>query len=481
MQNDLTQGSMFKNLVRFSLPYLLSCFLQTFYGLADLFITGQFYGADAITAVSVGSQITHMLTVVIVGLAMGATVAVGHGTGAGKSERVARAVGNTVTFFAAFSVVLTLVLILCLDGIVAAVSTPAEAAEQAKEYLLVCFAGVPFITAYNVISSILRGKGDSRTPMYFVAAAGVLNIILDYILMGSWGMGAMGAALATVIAQGCSVALGLTAMLRRKAGGVLSGTSMSRSGAASEAGLPGRAVSRTGTAEVPRFGLRLRDFRPEGETMKGILRVGIPIAAQDGFIQISFLVITAIANSRGVDVAAAVGIVEKLIGFFFLVPSAMLSSVSAIAAQNAGAGKHGQSRRALWYGICVSVGFGLAVALFCQPCAELLLSPFAREEPEVVRLGAQYLRAYSFDCAVAGIHFCFSGYFCAYGRAALSFLHNLISVLLVRIPGAYLASVYFPESLYPMGWAAPAGSLLSAGICVMFYLLRVKRVPDERA
>ncbi len=413
MANDLTQGSMFKNLMRFSLPYLLSCFLQTFYGLADLFITGQFYGADAITAVSVGSQITHMLTVVIVGLAMGATVAVGHGTGAGKRERVAKAVGNTVTLFAAFSAVLTVVLILCLDGIVAAVSTPAEAVGQAGEYLLVCFAGIPFITAYNVISSIFRGMGDSRTPMYFVAAAGVLNIILDYILIGPCGMGAMGAALATVIAQGCSVALGLTVMLR----------------------------------------------------------VGIPIAAQDGFIQISFLVITAIANSRGVDVAAAVGIVEKLIGFFFLVPSAMLSSVSAIAAQNAGAGKHGQSRSVLRYGICVSVCFGLVVAMFCQPGAELLLRPFAREEPEVIRLGAQYLRAYSFDCAVAGIHFCFSGYFCAYGKAALSFLHNLLSVLLVRIPGAYLASVFFSESLYPMGWSAPAGSLLSAGICVVFYFL----------
>lgn len=181
--------------------------------------------------------------------------------------------------------------------------------------------------------------------------------------------------------------------------------------------------------------------------------------------------ITAIVNSRGVDVAAAVGIVEKLIGFFFLVPSAMLSSVSAIAAQNAGAGKHGQSRSVLRYGICVSVCFGLVVAMFCQPGAELLLRPFAREEPEVIRLGAQYLRAYSFDCAVAGIHFCFSGYFCAYGKAALSFLHNLLSVLLVRIPGAYLASVFFPESLYPMGWSAPAGSLLSAGICVVFYFL----------
>ncbi len=441
MNTNLTQGNMFKTLIRFSLPFLLSSFLQTFYGLADLFVAGQFNGADTITAVSVGSQITHMLTVIIVGLAMGTTVVIGHGVGAQKKEKVAKTIGNTVTLFAVFAVLMTGILILCLDGIVAAVATPVEAVEQTKDYLKVCFLGIPFITAYNVISSIFRGMGDSKTPMYFVAVAGVINVILDYILIGTFGMGALGAALATVIAQGCSVALALIAMLRMKLG----------------------------------IKLTRQDLFPEKETMWAVLRVGFPIAAQDGFIQISFLVITAIANGRGVDVAAAVGIVEKLITFFFLVPSAMLSSVSAIASQNAGAGKHEQSRKVLCYGIGISVCFGLVVGLFCQFGAEFLLTLFAREESEVIRLGAQYLKAYIFDCGFAGIHFCFSGYFCAYGRASLSFIHNLTSVLLVRIPGAYFASVYFPESLYPMGWAPPAGSLLSAIICLVFYKVIMRK------
>lgn len=436
MQKNLTQGSVLKNLIRFSLPYLLSCFLQTFYGLADLFITGQFNGADTITAVSVGSQITHMLTVIIVGLAMGTTVAIGHSVGAEKKEEASKIIGNTVTLFAVFALSATVLLILCLNGIVAAVSTPAEAVEQAKSYLLICFIGVPFITAYNVISSIFRGMGDSRTPMYFVAAAGVINVILDYILIGVFGLGATGAALATVSAQAVSVILALFTMLRMKSG----------------------------------IKIARRDFVPVGEAMSAILRVGFPIAVQDGFIQISFLVITAIANGRGVDVAAAVGIVEKLISFFFLIPSAMLSSVSAIASQNAGAGKHDRGRRVLYYGIGISVAFGLAMSLFCQFGSEFLVGFFAKEEPEVVRLGGQYLRAYVFDCAVAGIHFCFSGYFCAYGKAILSFVHNLLSSLLVRIPGAYLASLLFPDSLYPMGWAAPAGSLFSALICLIFFV-----------
>lgn len=436
-RSDLTRGSVLGKLVSFSLPYFLSCFLQTFYGLADLFITGQFNGADTITAVSVGSQITHMLTVVIVGLAMGTTVAVGHAVGAEKKERAAAVIGNTVTLSALFAAALTGILLLALDGIVAAVSTPPEAVRQAKEYLFVCFLGVPFITAYNVLSSIFRGRGDSRTPMYFVAAAGIFNVVLDYVLIGPFHMGALGAAAATVAAQGCSVALALFFLLRGRRG----------------------------------LKLDRRDLRLKRETVGAVLRVGFPIAVQDGFIQVSFLVITAIANGRGVEVAAAVGIVEKLIGFFFLVPSAMLSSVSAIAAQNAGAGKHERGRKALRYGILISVGVGLAIALFCQFFPEALVGIFAKDEPEVVRLGGQYLRSYVFDCAAAGIHFCFSGYFCAYGRAGLSFVHNLLSVLLVRIPGAYLASVCFPDTLYPMGWAPPGGSLLSAAICAAFYAL----------
>ncbi len=436
MQKNLTQGSVLKNLIRFSLPYLLSCFLQTFYGLADLFITGQFNGAEAITAVSVGSQITHMLTVIIVGLAMGTTVTLGQAVGGRRQDEASGIVGNTVTLFAVFSVAATIVLVLCLNGIVAAVSTPAEAVAQTRSYLFICFIGVPFITAYNVISSIFRGLGDSRTPMYFVAAAGVANVVLDYILIGKFGMGATGAALATVTAQGFSVLLAFAAMLHMDMG----------------------------------FRVTRRDFVPKRKQLSAILKIGIPIAAQDGLIQISFLVITAIANGRGVDVAAAVGIVEKLISFFFLVPSAMLSSVSAIAAQNAGAGKHSQGKKVLLYGICISVCFGLMVAILCQFGSEQLLGLFTKEEPEVVRLGAQYLRAYVFDCVVAGIHFCFSGYFCAYGKASLSFIHNVLSILLVRIPGAYLASLFFPDTLYPMGWAAPAGSFLSALLCLAFFL-----------
>lgn len=435
-----------KNLIRFSLPYLLSCFLQTFYGLADLFITGQYNGADAITAVSVGSQVTHMLTVVIVGLAMGGTVAISHAIGADKKEEAEKAIGNTVSVFAVFAVVLTVILLFSVNGILAVLSVPEEAAGQAGSYLLICFAGVPFITAYNVISSIFRGMGDSKSPMYFVGIAGVINVALDYLLIGPFQMGAAGAALATVIAQGCSVVIALAAFRKMSQG----------------------------------ISVHKEDFRLEKDSVSTIMKVGVPVAVQDGFIQIAFLVITVIANKRGVDVAAAVGIVEKLICFMFLVPSAMLSTVSAIAAQNAGAGLHERGKKALEYGIAITVTVGIIFTVICQIWAEPILRMFAEEEPIVIQMGAQYLRAYVFDCIFAGIHFCFSGYFCAYEKSVLSFIHNLASILAIRIPGAYLASVLFPDTLFPMGIAAPAGSVLSSVICLVMFLVLQKRNAWEK-
>lgn len=441
MQYRLTEGSVLKNMLRFSLPYLLSCFLQTFYGLADLFITGRYNGADTITAVSVGSQVTHMLTVVIVGLAMGATVTISRAVGARDQRRAEKTIGSTISLFVLFAVGTTVLLLLAAEGILSLLSTPAEAFSQARSYLTICFAGIPFITAYNVISSVFRGLGDSKSPMYFVAAAGVINVILDWLFIGPMALGAVGAALATVIAQGCSVVLALLWMRRQNLG----------------------------------ITLRKSDLRLSGLSV--LLKIGVPVALQDGFIQISFLVITAIANGRGVDVAAAVGIVEKIICFLFLVPSAMLSTVSAVAAQNAGAGLHRRSRQALVYGIVITVAVGAVFAAICQVWAEPIVRLFSKESELVVTLGGQYLRAYSLDCAIASIHFCFSGYFCAYERSVLSFVHNLISVLAIRIPGAYLASALFPDTLYPMGLAAPAGSLVSVVIClIMFLVLRKKQV-----
>ena len=434
MEQNLTTGSVFHNIVRFSLPYLLSYFLQTLYGMADLFIIGQFEGVAGTTAVSVGSQVMHMLTVIIVGLAMGTTVSIAQAVGKKNRSEASLGVGNSVTLFMVVSVVMTLLLMALVRPIVGIMSTPEEAVEGTVRYLTICFIGIPCITAYNIISSIFRGLGDSRHPMYFIAVACAANIALDYLFMGALHLGPAGAALGTTLAQLISVVTALAAMRR---------------------GNIGIAVTR-------------RELKPVRETMRKILKIGIPIAAQDGLIQVAFIVITIIANRRGLTDAAAVGIVEKVISFLFLVPSSMLSTVSALGAQNIGAGKKDRAKLTLRYAILIAAGFGVAVSILMQFIAPSVVGLFT-EDPGVISAGGQYLRGYILDCIFAGIHFSFSGYFCACGKSGLSFLHNIIAILLVRIPGVYLTSVMFPETLLPMGLATAAGSLTSVVICVIAF------------
>ena len=218
MEQNRTTGSVFQNIVFFSLPYLLSYFLQTLYGMADLFIIGQFEGVASTTAVSIGSQVMHMLTVMIVGLAMGSTVSIAQAVGASDRKMAASSIGNTVTLFMALSLVLTAVLLALSGSIVSIMSTPQEAVSSTLDYLTICFMGIPFITAYNIISSMFRGMGDSKSPMFFIAAACAANIILDYLFMGLLRMGPSGAALGTTLSQAISVVLSLTVILRNGSG-----------------------------------------------------------------------------------------------------------------------------------------------------------------------------------------------------------------------------------------------------------------------
>lgn len=385
MEHNYTTGSVFKNILIFSLPYLFSYFLQTLYEMADLFIIGQFEGVASTTAVSIGSQVMHMLTVMIVGLAMGATVSIGQATGANNRKEAASDIGNTVTLFLLLSLVLTVVLLVLVKPVVSIMSTPSEAVNGTIAYLTICFIGIPFITAYNIISSILRGMGDSKSPMYFIAIACVMNIILDYIFMGALHLGPAGAALGTTLSQTVSVAVALIFLIKKEHG----------------------------------LSLHRPDFKPQSPIMGRILKIGVPIAMQDGLIQVAFILITIIANQRGLTDAAAVGIVEKIISFLFLVPSSMLSTVSALGAQNIGADKPERAKQTLLYAIYLAAGFGIVISILIQFIAEPVVSLFT-SDGDAILAGGQYLRGYIWDCFFAGIHFSFSGYFCACEKSGIS-------------------------------------------------------------
>ncbi|MGN1100009.1 MAG: MATE family efflux transporter [Christensenellales bacterium] len=444
MERNWTTGSVFKNILFFSLPYLLSYFLQTLYGLADLFIIGQFGSVADTSAVSIGSQVMHMLTVMIVGLAMGSTVMIGRFIGEKKNGKAAKTVGNTVVLFMSVSIVITVILLFLTRAIVSVMDTPEEAVRGTVDYLTVCFIGIPFITAYNIISSIFRGLGDTKSPMYFIAVACVCNIALDCLFIGAFRLGPLGAALGTTISQTISVIFALIVILRAK-----TGVKITKS-----------------------------DFRLEKSTVGDILKIGVPVAIQDGLIQIAFIIITVFANNRGLDDSAAVGIVEKIICILFLVPSSMLSAVSALAAQNLGANEERRAKLTLMYSTVIAVSYGIIVSVIVFFIAKPLVSVFNDESENVAVLGSQYLRGYIWDTIFAGVHFCFSGYFCACKKSYISFMHNVLSIVFVRVPVSYFAAKTFADTLFPMGVAAPLGSALSVVVCLIaFAVLSKHRKP----
>ena len=433
---DLTAGSVVKTLLVFMVPYLISCLMQSLYGMADLYIIGQFNLSPTITAVAVGSQFMHSTTLVIIGLASGGMVIIGHATGAKNEKAVAKAIGNTAILFVVVAAILTIILLEFRTGILDILSVPAEAYEEAGQYVQICFGGIVFVVGYNVASSIYRGLGDTRHPLYFVIITTILNILLDFIFIGYFGMGAKGAAIATVASQAVSVLLSVIFL-----------------------------------PKVMKVRLTMEDFRPDKSVVAKIMRIGLPIAIQEGLVEVSFLVITIIANRRGVEIAAAVGIVEKVLCFLILLPVAMQVAVSALCSIYIGAGENKRCKQTLYYAIAICVIYGTVIAVLAQFIAPDILYLFDRSEPEIIKYGAQYLRSYVFDLVVVGIHFSFSGYFTAYEKPIIPFIYNIASIVTLRIPVAYFASICYPNDLTPMGMGAPLGSLLCSVIALIAFVV----------
>lgn len=435
-KTDLTDGNYKLQLLHFALPFLGANMLQALYGATDLFVVGKFNGASAISAVNIGSQIMQIITCFIIGCAMGSTVLIGQHIGAKNKKEASHSLGNTLIFFICLALVLTPLMIILSPKIITLMNTPAEAVDETLKYTMICSIGIPFITAFNVSAAVLRGTGDSKTPLIIVAIACVINIAGDFVLTGALGMDTAGVAIATTSAQLISSICGIILIKHH--------------------GLP--------------FTFSIKDMAPSKTILKKIAAIGLPIAAQDTLINISFIILTVIANGRGLIASSAVGVVEKIIMFMFMVPSAMLSAISAFTAHNIGAGKQHRAVCALRFGIIVTVSFGAVMCALSWICPQVFTDIFSSDTAVLIQAG-EYLKTYSIDCILVGFTFCINGYLCGCEKSTITFLHNVISIFLVRIPMAWLLSRSFPESLLPMGLASPMGSLMSIFILAIYFLI----------
>ncbi|MBQ4046285.1 MAG: MATE family efflux transporter [Lachnospiraceae bacterium] len=434
MNNDFTSGAILPKLLRFMLPVLFAMFLQAMYGAVDLLIVGKFCTNADVSAVSTGSQIILTLTDLLVSFSMGITVAVGQKLGQKRSDKAAQIIGTGLVIFAFLGLLFTVISVFGAGGLARIMKAPLEAFDVTETYIRVCGLGFLVITAYNLLGSIFRGLGDSRTPLISVGIACLFNIIGDLVFVAVFGLGAAGAALATVIAQLISVIISLF-IIRR--------------------------------INLP-FVFTRSCLRFEKKSAAQIFRIGTPIALQGFLVGISFLVLLAIVNSLGVTASAGVGVAEKVCAFIMLVPSAFMQSMSAFVAQNYGAGQIGRANNALKAGITVSCLFGVAMFVLTFFRGDLLAAIFTNDKEAIINAW-DYLKAYAIDCLLTCFLFCFIGYYNGIQKTAFVMIQGICGAFLVRIPVAFLMLQVGKGSLFLIGLATPCSTVVQIIMCFIVY------------
>ncbi|MCR5498937.1 MAG: MATE family efflux transporter [Acetatifactor sp.] len=445
-KTNFTQGRILLPLMRFALPVMFAMFLQAMYGAVDLFVVGKFATPEDVSAVSTGSMIMMTLANIMTSMAMGTTIYFGQQIGMGKTKKGGEIIGASIALFAMLGLMMSLLIPIFSTGIANIMQAPADAFDKTVAYCRICGGGMIAIVAYNLIGAIFRGMGDSKTPLMAVGIACVANIVGDLVLIAGFGLGASGAAIATVGAQVISVLCSVLIVSRRKLG----------------------------------FEFRRSMIRFNKEIIGHVLRLGIPIALQDFLVGISFLVIQAIVNTLGVTASAGVGVSEKVCGFIMLVPAAFMQSISAFVAQNVGAGKMDRAYKALRGAIMVSFVFGISMFAVGFFKGSILTGLFAKDQ-SVILAGAEYLKSYAIDCLFTCFLFCFIGFYNGCGNTSFVMVQGIIGAFAVRIPVCFLMSKWEPVTLFHIGLATPCSTVAQILLCFGFlFLLSRKKKAQER-
>ncbi len=428
------------------LPVLFALFLQAMYGAVDLLVVGKFAQPADVSAVSTGSQIMMTITNLMSSLAMGITIFLGQKIGERDEKTGGRIVGSGIFLFLMIGAVLTAAIPLLAPALANLMQAPQEAFTLTTSYIRICGLGSIIIIAYNLIGSIFRGMGDSRTPLVTVMIACVCNIAGDLLLVAVFGMGTRGAAFATVFAQLISVLISIV-LIRRKT-------------------LP--------------FTIQKTDIRFHADMIGKIISLGAPIALQDFLVGISFLIILAIVNALGLIPSAGVGVAEKVCTFIMLVPLAFMQSMSAFVAQNRGAGKPERALKGLRCAIALSAAFAVTMFFLSFFRGDLLSGIFAKDA-DVLAASAEYLKAYAIDCLLTCFLFCFIGFFNGMERTRFVMVQGVIGAFCVRVPVSFLMSRWEPVSLFHIGLATPCSTLLQILMCfACIYHMKRKGFLSER-
>ena len=443
-KNDFTQGSILKKLCRFMLPVLGALILQAAYGAVDLLVVGRFGSTSGLSAVSTGSQVLNLVTFVVTQLAMGVTVLIARYIGEKREKEIGAVLGGAAVVFTILAGCLFVLLVLFARPISVLMQAPQEALALTASYVRICGCGILFIVAYNVLSAVFRGLGDSRSPLLFVLVACLVNVAGDLVLVAGLHLDAAGAALATVLAQAVSVGCAL-AILRRK--------------------------------KLP-FTFRKSDVRLN-EQCRRFLAIGLPLALQEFLTQLSFLALCAFVNRLGLAASSGYGVASKIVSFVMLVPSALMQSMASFVAQNIGAGNVKRAKKSMFTGIAVGVAFGIVMFALVLRKGDVLAGLFSTDA-EVVRRGFEYLRGFAPETIVTAVLFSMVGYFNGSNQTLWVMIQGLIQTLLVRLPLAYYMSIQPNASLTKIGMSAPVATVVGIVLNIGCFLYLNRRDAAKR-
>lgn len=444
-KNTILEGSIVIALTRFAVPLLFSLILQALYGAVDLWMVSRFALNADVSAVSTGSQTMLIVNGIVTGLAMGITILLGQSVGEGNDKQSARIIGTSTWIFAALALGLTLLLLTGAPTLTTALHAPVEAYQKTVHYIMICGAGTVFVVGYNVLNGIFCGLGDAKTPLYFVMIACAVNIVADYVLIAHVGLGAEGAAVATIAAQAVSVVFALALIKRR---------------------LP--------------FEMHRADFGAERALAVNILKLGIPVALLRMANEISYLIILGFVNTLGVVASSGVGIAEKLVMFILLIPTAYMSAVSAFVAQNTGAGQHARARQTLWVGMMTAAVIGGAMAYLSFFHGDALSRLFIGDVA-VIAASAEFLKATALECFILSMAYCYDGYFNGIEKTTFVMVQGIIAALFVRIPYAYYASIQPAPSLFNIGLSTALAAAFMFVICSGYYAWHRKHASAQKS
>ncbi len=431
---DFTQGSILKKLIAFMIPVLGALILQAAYGAVDLLVVGRFGSTSGLSAVSTGSQVLNLVTFVVIQFAMGITVLIARYLGEKRPERIGAVIGGGAVVFTMMSVALFIAMVGFARPISVLMQAPAEAVDLTASYVRICGAGIFFIVAYNLLSAIFRGLGDSKSPLLFVLVACIVNIIGDLVLVAGLHMDAAGAAIATVTAQALSVVFAVMLLLKK---------------------------------DLP-FAITKKDFRLNPQCRK-FLKIGLPLALQEFLTQISFLALCAFVNRLGLEASSGYGVACKIVNFAMLVPSSLMQSMASFVSQNIGAGKKKRAKQSMFTGIGVGLAVGCVVFVLVLFKGDVLCSAFSTDAA-VIQNGFAYLKGFAPETLVTAILFSMVGYFNGNNKTVWVMTQGLIQTLLVRLPLAYFMSIQPNASLTKIGLAAPVATTVGIVLNVGFFI-----------